>query len=659
MTFRTEVKQEPHTEGDSNTDVMKTEKSEVIETAQRHSPAPPSTHDGTTTRHRFRLLSNASPLRKNSFPSQLQPSSGLCNDEDKMAVQLDRMNSKYLDSPAADSNSVLPNAFNCHCSHTTLSSLKSRHHSSSPIEQAITPQNGVTSSSALAHCAETDEFCWANSSKDVTDFSIEEILKPSFGAKKQPEPSSIERVVTSISQPLDIRKQKKNTPQKSRPSLSISQSDLDGRKRKIPTAHRRSESPEDSKRDLCLFLFQKTQEISGSTRPETNISEHKKHNAITERSCNDVMEKSALSKDNISETSYMNFLYNQLIPNPICDANSQSLKAHLHSYLYGLGSNIFGYQSLQSLVASSRTYFSSHLPQKYPLQEQDLFSNSKTKNHIPFVELGMQHEYQMMGHFYEAKETPAGVNEVGEIQRSWRGQNHFDDVDENATETTSHFESESFDGLKMKKLCVDFINTERKIDIECDAGDGCIVNRMEYSNNNTNNNNSNDCKTHSNYNTSKKSSSSCNNNRNNNNNNKSNDNLESSNIKAGDHKPHTSKNGGNATSPQTLVPSVSDMTNTEMTTSSLSVKTSPTSTSHQCGGVKDELPTRSPNAEVKDKNRSRVFPLPAWVYCTRYSDRPSSGPRYRKPRHKAHSENDKRPRTAFSTNQLNRLKIEF
>ncbi|XP_055539428.1 segmentation polarity homeobox protein engrailed [Wyeomyia smithii] len=52
---------------------------------------------------------------------------------------------------------------------------------------------------------------------------------------------------------------------------------------------------------------------------------------------------------------------------------------------------------------------------------------------------------------------------------------------------------------------------------------------------------------------------------------------------------------------------------------------------------------------------------PAWVYCTRYSDRPSSGPRYRRtkpPKEKGESE-EKRPRTAFTTAQLQRLKNEF
>ena len=62
---------------------------------------------------------------------------------------------------------------------------------------------------------------------------------------------------------------------------------------------------------------------------------------------------------------------------------------------------------------------------------------------------------------------------------------------------------------------------------------------------------------------------------------------------------------------------------------------------------------------------------PAWVFCTRYSDRPSSGPRIRKPRKPKSEqtssreqtasckEEDKRPRTAFSPEQLKRLRAEF
>ncbi|XP_031705977.1 homeobox protein engrailed-2a [Anarrhichthys ocellatus] len=57
---------------------------------------------------------------------------------------------------------------------------------------------------------------------------------------------------------------------------------------------------------------------------------------------------------------------------------------------------------------------------------------------------------------------------------------------------------------------------------------------------------------------------------------------------------------------------------------------------------------------------SKSMLWPAWVYCTRYSDRPSSGPRSRKPKKKTtSSKEDKRPRTAFTAEQLQRLKTEF
>ncbi|XP_056149616.1 homeobox protein engrailed-2b-like [Lampris incognitus] len=57
---------------------------------------------------------------------------------------------------------------------------------------------------------------------------------------------------------------------------------------------------------------------------------------------------------------------------------------------------------------------------------------------------------------------------------------------------------------------------------------------------------------------------------------------------------------------------------------------------------------------------SKPMLWPAWVYCTRYSDRPSSGPRSRKPKKTpTPSKDDKRPRTAFTAEQLQRLKTEF
>ncbi|NXB12557.1 HME1 protein, partial [Cnemophilus loriae] len=57
---------------------------------------------------------------------------------------------------------------------------------------------------------------------------------------------------------------------------------------------------------------------------------------------------------------------------------------------------------------------------------------------------------------------------------------------------------------------------------------------------------------------------------------------------------------------------------------------------------------------------------PAWVYCTRYSDRPSSGKEPRRiwellnrDKKKKTEKEDKRPRTAFTAEQLQRLKAEF
>ncbi|KAK9892954.1 hypothetical protein WA026_023011 [Henosepilachna vigintioctopunctata] len=63
----------------------------------------------------------------------------------------------------------------------------------------------------------------------------------------------------------------------------------------------------------------------------------------------------------------------------------------------------------------------------------------------------------------------------------------------------------------------------------------------------------------------------------------------------------------------------------------------------------------------KEENSSSVPTVwPAWVYCTRYSDRPSSGPRSRRAKKTEKTSNEeKRPRTAFSSAQLQRLKNEF
>ncbi|XP_029980939.1 homeobox protein engrailed-1a [Sphaeramia orbicularis] len=89
------------------------------------------------------------------------------------------------------------------------------------------------------------------------------------------------------------------------------------------------------------------------------------------------------------------------------------------------------------------------------------------------------------------------------------------------------------------------------------------------------------------------------------------------------------------------------------------------------GGVKAEERTAAAAAENTGSSlvvlngsaaptpESQPLLWPAWVYCTRYSDRPSSGPRTRKLKKSKSGKEDKRPRTAFTAEQLQRLKTEF
>ncbi|KAE8595690.1 hypothetical protein XENTR_v10015844 [Xenopus tropicalis] len=74
------------------------------------------------------------------------------------------------------------------------------------------------------------------------------------------------------------------------------------------------------------------------------------------------------------------------------------------------------------------------------------------------------------------------------------------------------------------------------------------------------------------------------------------------------------------------------------------------------------LSSDSDSSQASSKTSQQPMLWPAWVYCTRYSDRPSSGPRSRKPKKKTTTtvtKEDKRPRTAFTADQLQRLKAEF
>lgn len=76
----------------------------------------------------------------------------------------------------------------------------------------------------------------------------------------------------------------------------------------------------------------------------------------------------------------------------------------------------------------------------------------------------------------------------------------------------------------------------------------------------------------------------------------------------------------------------------------------------------DQCLSSDSDSSQASSNPAQAQPMlwPAWVYCTRYSDRPSSGPRSRKPkRSTGPGRDDKRPRTAFTAEQLLRLKAEF
>uniref|UniRef100_A0A671MX27 Homeobox protein engrailed-like n=1 Tax=Sinocyclocheilus anshuiensis TaxID=1608454 RepID=A0A671MX27_9TELE len=79
-----------------------------------------------------------------------------------------------------------------------------------------------------------------------------------------------------------------------------------------------------------------------------------------------------------------------------------------------------------------------------------------------------------------------------------------------------------------------------------------------------------------------------------------------------------------------------------------------------CGVVSaSPVALNSPGEASSPSKDKQALLWPAWVYCTRYSDRPSSGPRTRKLKKKKNDSEDKRPRTAFTAEQLQRLKAEF
>ncbi|XP_012227606.1 homeobox protein engrailed-1a-like [Linepithema humile] len=113
---------------------------------------------------------------------------------------------------------------------------------------------------------------------------------------------------------------------------------------------------------------------------------------------------------------------------------------------------------------------------------------------------------------------------------------------------------------------------------------------------------------------------------------------------------------------ESLASSKSSVTNTSVTSTPSLSSTSSTIGVDSLNG--DSTPSSNTNTSTSQKNNTNGQSLwPAWVYCTRYSDRPSSGPRTRRVKRsqnaKSSSPEEKRPRTAFSAEQLTRLKREF
>lgn len=125
------------------------------------------------------------------------------------------------------------------------------------------------------------------------------------------------------------------------------------------------------------------------------------------------------------------------------------------------------------------------------------------------------------------------------------------------------------------------------------------------------------------------------------------------------------------TVPSTPCPDSSFSTDS-VSSSALSTVSSPASSRHSKADEADRgnaaksgvvsassVALNSPGETSSPSKDTQQVMWPAWVYCTRYSDRPSSGPRTRKLKKKKNDSEDKRPRTAFTAEQLQRLKAEF
>ncbi|KAK2580648.1 hypothetical protein KPH14_007754 [Odynerus spinipes] len=160
-----------------------------------------------------------------------------------------------------------------------------------------------------------------------------------------------------------------------------------------------------------------------------------------------------------------------------------------------------------------------------------------------------------------------------------------------------------------------------------------------------------------------------------NNNSGSSNNVNNSNNRLSPQSPHSAVNRDRDAFPshcglsrsgsvESLASSRSSVTGSSVTGSTPSLSSaSSTIGSESVSG--DSATSNAANTSNLPQNGTNAQSLwPAWVYCTRYSDRPSSGPRTRRVKRsqtsvKTSTPEEKRPRTAFSAEQLARLKREF
>ncbi|XP_070509628.1 homeobox protein engrailed-2-B-like [Chironomus tepperi] len=117
---------------------------------------------------------------------------------------------------------------------------------------------------------------------------------------------------------------------------------------------------------------------------------------------------------------------------------------------------------------------------------------------------------------------------------------------------------------------------------------------------------------------------------------------------------------GQDSSPQSLSTSSSSLKSSCTSPTSFQTKSNSSDTLKLPQSSVDSMSLDSDDCQSEaSKDDNKMWP--AWIFCTRYSDRPSSGPRYRRPKEKKEkgTDDEKRPRTAFSNEQLLRLKKEF